>query len=395
MHVTLFHLMPYAYLDMAEREKYRSAWVILPNTLFDPDKGHELYNRYLDELEMGEQYGFDAIAVNEHHQNAYGLMPSPVVMAATLTRKTKRVQIAVLGSAFGLREHPLTLAEEHAMMDCITGGRLISGMVRGIGAEYYSFPANPAISHERFHEAHDLVIQAWTRPGPFSFEGKHYHFEYVNLWPRPYQKPHPAIWIPSQGSTETVDWSSHPSRRYVYLQTYSPIKAVAKYLNMYREIANKKHGYTAKSSQLGWATPLYVAETDEKAIEDARRPIELFFSKFLAQPPEMLFPPGYLSMASLKGVTQAKQTLRGGTPLTIEKLIAEGVVIIGSVETVKKRLTEAHRLTGFQNFVTMLQFATLDRDKTKRSTELFVEKVLPHVRSLDDDNFVGLAAAAE
>jgi alkanesulfonate monooxygenase SsuD/methylene tetrahydromethanopterin reductase-like flavin-dependent oxidoreductase (luciferase family) len=77
------------------------------------------------------ELGFDGISVNEHHQNAYGLMPSPVVMASALARRTKHAKIAILGNAFCLREHPLTLAEEHAMLDCITGGRLISGMVRG------------------------------------------------------------------------------------------------------------------------------------------------------------------------------------------------------------------------------------------------------------------------
>jgi Coenzyme F420-dependent N5,N10-methylene tetrahydromethanopterin reductase and related flavin-dependent oxidoreductases len=137
---------------------------VLPNTYFDPKKGHELYNRYLDELELAAELGFDGISVNEHHQNAYGLMPSPVVMAAALARRTKHAKIAILGNAFCLREHPLTLAEEHAMLDCITGGRLITGMVRGIGAEYYSMGANPAFSHARFQEAHDLVVQSWTAP---------------------------------------------------------------------------------------------------------------------------------------------------------------------------------------------------------------------------------------
>src|SRR5215831_21110435 len=170
MKVFMFHLMPYAYLDMTYTDKYRAAWVVLPNSYFDPKKGHELYNRYLDELELAAELGFDGISVNEHHQKAYGLMPSPVVMAAALARRTKTAKIAILGNAFCLREHPLTLAEEHAMLDCITGGRLISGMVRGIGAEYYSFGSNPAFSHARFQEAHDLVVQSWTRPGPFAFE---------------------------------------------------------------------------------------------------------------------------------------------------------------------------------------------------------------------------------
>ena len=211
MKVFCFHLMPYADLDMSYRRKYRAAWVVLPNTYFDPKKGHELYNRYLDELEYGEPSSAStASAVNEHHQTAYGLMPSPVVTASALSRRTKKAKIAILGSALPLREHPLTLAEEHAMIDCITGGRLITGFVRGIGAEYYSMGVNPTFSHERFHEAHDLIVRAWTEPGPFAFEGKHYHFEYVNVWPRPYQQPHPPIWTPSQGSTETIEWAAHP-----------------------------------------------------------------------------------------------------------------------------------------------------------------------------------------
>ena len=394
MQVFSFHLMPYAYMDLDYREKYDAAWVVLPNSHFDPEKGQELYNRYLDELELSEQVGFDGLCVNEHHQNAYGLMPSPVVMAAALARRTTKAKIAILGNAFGIREHPLTLAEEHAMIDCITGGRLISGMVRGIGAEYYSMGANPTRSLERHLEAHDLVVRAWTEEGPFSFEGKHYHFDYVNVWPRPYQKPHPPIWCPSQGSTETIEWASHPDRRYVYLQTYSPVRSVARYLNMYRDVAEKKHGYTADSTQIGWAAPTYVAETDEQAIDEARPHIEAFFNSFLNMPFEFHFPPGYLSMGSLKGVLQHKQTIKAGTKQTVEALIEAGVFNCGSPETVKRKITDAHRLTGFQNYVGMMQFATLPADKTRKNIELFAEEVIPHLRQLDDDNFAGMEAAA-
>ena len=130
--------MPYADLDLEAGRKNGTVWVRLPNRHFDPRKGHRLYNRYLDELEYAEQLGFDAVSVNEHHQTAYGLMPSPIVTASALARRTKRVRIAILGSALPLREHPLMVAEEHAMIDVISGGRLISGFVRGIGAEYHS-----------------------------------------------------------------------------------------------------------------------------------------------------------------------------------------------------------------------------------------------------------------
>lgn len=394
MDVFSFHLMPYSYMDPKIRAEHKAAWLVLSNSNFDPEKGHELYNRYLDELEFADQVGFDGVCVNEHHQNAYGIMPSPVVMASALARRTTNAKIAILGNAFGIREHPLTIAEEHAMLDCITGGRMITGMVRGIGVEYFSMGANPTFSHERFQEAHDLVIRAWTETGPFAHEGKHFHFEYVNMWPRPYQAPHPPIWCPSQGSTETVEWSSHPDRKYVYLQTYSPIKSVAKYLVMYREIAEKKWGYKAASSQIGWAAPTYVAETDDRAVEEARDHIEAFFNLYLNMPFEFLFPPGYLSMGSLKGMLQHKSSIKADTKQTIENLIDQGIFVCGSPETVIRKLTEAHKLTGFQNYVAMMQFATLPADLTRKNTELFAEKVMPELRKLDDDNFVGLEAVA-
>jgi alkanesulfonate monooxygenase SsuD/methylene tetrahydromethanopterin reductase-like flavin-dependent oxidoreductase (luciferase family) len=390
MQIYLFHLMPYADLDMTYAEKHRAAWVVLPNTYFDPEKGHQLYNRWLDELEYGEALGFDGLAVNEHHQNAYGLMPSPLVMASALSRRTKKAKLAILGSAFGLREHPLTVAEEHAMIDVITGGRLISGMVRGIGAEYYSFGANPANSLARYQEAHDLVVQAWTRPGPFAFEGKHYHFEYVNVWPRPFQQPHPPIWCPSQGSQETIEWAAHPDRKYVYLQTYSPIASVARYLNMYRDLARQMYGYTAKSDRIGWAAPVYIADTDEQAYEESAQHIEIFFNKLLSLPFEMLFPPGYLSMRSMKGILAHKQTINAKVKQTARHLIDSGVFVCGSPETVRRKLSEAHRMTGFQHFVALLQYATLPADLTKRNMERFAADIMPHLRTLEDDNFVGL-----
>jgi alkanesulfonate monooxygenase SsuD/methylene tetrahydromethanopterin reductase-like flavin-dependent oxidoreductase (luciferase family) len=380
MQVFMFHLMPYADLDLDFDKKYRSSWVVLPNSYFDPEKGKNLYNRYLDELEYGEELGFDGLCVNEHHQNAYGMMPSPIVMASALARATKRVKIAVVGNAFGIREHPLTLAEEHAMIDCITGGRLISGMVRGIGCEFYSMGANPAFSHERFHEAHDLVIRAWTETGPFAFEGKHYNFEYVNVWPRVYQKPHPPIWCPSQGSFETIEWTAHPDRKYTYLQTYSPFSAVIKFMGLYRDMA-RKYGYEAQPEQLGWLAPIYVADTDEKAIDEARPHIEAFANKFLKNPLEMLLPPGYTSTASLRAIRKAKSGL--SVRQTIELLMESEVIIVGSPDTVREKLLDCQRKVALGNLLALLQFGTLPADLTKRNMELFAAEVMPALQASD------------
>ena len=382
MKVFLFHLMPYGYLDPEYDRKYPSCWVVYPNSNFDPKKGFELYNRYLDEIEYAEELGFDGVCVNEHHQNAYGLMPSPVVMAAALARRTERVRIAILGNAFGIRDHPMTLAEEHAMIDCITGGRLISGMVRGLGCEYYSLGSNPAFSHERFHEAHDLVIRAWTEEGPFAFEGKHYHFEYVNTWPRPFQEPHPPIWVPSQGSRETIEWAAHPDRKYTYLQTYSPFQNVVRFHDAYRQIAHD-NGYAATSEQLGWAAPVYVAETREAAIDEARPHVEMFFNKLLRYTPEMLLPPGYMSVDSYKRILKTKSSLV--STHTIESLMERDVIVVGDPDSVGRKLAECHARVGLGYFLGMFQIASLPRELTVRSMELFAREVMPGVMELEGE----------
>ena len=105
--------------------------------------GHPLYNRYLDELELADQLGFEGICVNEHHQNAYGNMPSPNIMAACLARRTTQAKLAILGNVLPLYDHPQRVAEELAMLDVITQGRIISGMVVGSGMEYFSYNINP------------------------------------------------------------------------------------------------------------------------------------------------------------------------------------------------------------------------------------------------------------
>jgi len=375
-----FHLMPYAPLDLEAAEQYRSPWVVLPNEFYDRKAGARLYNRYLDELELADQLGFDGVCVNEHHQTAYGLMPAPNLLAGALARRTKNAKIAILGRALPLVNNPLTIAEEYAMLDNLTEGRIICGFVRGIGCEYHASGVNPTESHDRFHEAHDLIIEAWTRPGPFSFEGKYYQFRYVNTWPRVYQEPHPPIWIPSQGSGETIEWAAHPDRKYPFVITFSPAASVMKYLSMYREQADT-YGYTAAPSQLGWALPVYVAETDEIAQKEAGVHIERLFNSFLRMPLEMLLPPGYTSVASMKRMLESKKGVTTDR-LTLEKILELDTALIGSAETVRQKIEHYYKQVPFENLVTMLQFGTLPADLTRKNIEMFADKVIPHLRGL-------------
>ena len=380
MKFTCFHLMPYRPLDLKAASDYRSAWVVLPNSFYDPKKGAAEYESYLDQLTYAERLGFDVIGVNEHHQTAYGMMPAPNLIASALIQRTKSVKIAILGRALPIVGNPINIAEEFAMLDVLSKGRIIAGFVRGIGAEYHSTGVNPAFSHERFHEAHDLIVKAWTATSPFEFEGDHFRYRYVNLWPRPYQTPHPPVWIPSMGSRETIEWASAPERKYPFLVTFSSEAAVVRYLNMYRETA-QAHGYDATGSQLGWAVPLYVADTDARAREEAKAGIETLFNNFLPMPWEMLLPPGYTSNASLKATMKIRTALGSrARNQTIDELIANGTAVIGSPKTVLEKIERVRDQTGVENLITMLQFGVMPDALAVRNMELFASEVMPKLK---------------
>jgi alkanesulfonate monooxygenase SsuD/methylene tetrahydromethanopterin reductase-like flavin-dependent oxidoreductase (luciferase family) len=380
MQFTFFHLMPYRPLDMTERHKHRAAWVVLPNTLYDPKKGADEYESYINQLVYAEALGFDVIAVNEHHQTAYGMMPAPNLIASNLIARTSKAKIAIIGRALPLVNNPVNIAEEFAMLDNLSRGRIITGFVRGIGNEYHSTGINPFWSHERYQEAHDLIVQAWTKPGPFSFEGEHFNFRYVNLWPRPYQSPHPEIWIPSMGSSETVKWAAAPERKYPFLVTFSSRELVTRYLNVYRDQA-KQYGYEALPSQIGFASPVYVADTDERARKEAKEGVETLFNDFLAVPFQMLLPPGYMSLPSMKNTMKMRKALGAQKRLSFEELADNGTVIVGSPQTVRDQIARLRDATGAGKLITMLQFGTLSDELTKRNMEMFASEVMPHLKN--------------
>ena len=134
--------------------------------------------------------------LNEHHNAPFCMQAKANVFASILAAVTKRVKIVMLGNPLPLAENPVRLAEELAMIDMISKGRLVSGFVRGGGQEQLATGVNPAYNRERFEEAHDLIVKAWTQPGPFRWEGTHYQHRVVNPWAVPLQKPHPRVWIP-------------------------------------------------------------------------------------------------------------------------------------------------------------------------------------------------------
>jgi alkanesulfonate monooxygenase SsuD/methylene tetrahydromethanopterin reductase-like flavin-dependent oxidoreductase (luciferase family) len=389
MQYFFFHLMPWPYLPEDFNDKYDSAWVWLPNSLYDPVKGHDLYRQYIDILAYADELGFDGVCVNEHHQNAYGLMPSPNVIAGALTQRTTRCKIAVIGNALPMYNPPLRVAEEFAMLDVMSGGRLIAGMVIGGGPEYWSYQINPTTAREKFREALDLIVKAWTQPGPFTWNSKHYFLRYVNPWPRPLQQPHPPIWIPGAGSLETIEFVAQ--RRYAYMGIpYFHIDTFKRVFGLFREACNKA-GYEARPEQMGWGVPIYVAETDKQAREEFE-PHFWYFARNLLKNIGMV-PPGYTSARSALAIIKNR-----GSFLAEQKTwsdIEKGVyAIVGSPATVRQQLEHWQKELGCGVVLTGCQSGTLSAELARKSMELLAREVLPHTRKVGAPSNGQHAAAA-
>jgi alkanesulfonate monooxygenase SsuD/methylene tetrahydromethanopterin reductase-like flavin-dependent oxidoreductase (luciferase family) len=377
MKFNFFHLMPYPYLpdDFDDVEKYPSPSLTFSNGHFDPAKGVELYHRYLDELEYADQLGYDGVVVNEHHQSAYGMMPSPNIMAAALARRTSRSRILVLGNALPIRGNPLRVAEEIAMLDHLTNGRLVSGFVRGIGWEHFAHSVSPAESRSRFNEAHDLIKKAWTTKGPFEWIGEHYEYRYVNVWPRPLQSPHPPIAVPGAGSPETMRWVAE--NRYMYVSVYAPTRVVKTWFDGYRKAAADL-GYEPDPENIALAIPVFVGETDASAHREAKQHVEWLFKRGLRQSSPLVFPPGYMSPQALRGLLRSRTGSYGDT--SFEELVEQGLVIVGGPESVRNRIEEFREELGFGQMMVLLAIGDMSAELTRRNTEIFASEVIPHFR---------------
>ncbi|MGH7897703.1 MAG: LLM class flavin-dependent oxidoreductase [Candidatus Binatia bacterium] len=289
MQIMYFTERPYFHVPEDEVIRNRSFFGV-SNRFFDPVKGADLYHRYLDEAVYAEEVGFDAIMLNEHHGNPFCMGSVMDVEAAILARITKKVKIVLLGNPLPVAD-PLRLAEELAEIDMISRGRLVTGWVRGAGSEQLANNINPAYNRERFNEAHDFVIKTWTTPGPFRYEGKHYHYRFVNPWALPLQKPHPQIWIPGLVSPETLVWSAKHRYPYVALATY--LEPTVDMWNIYADQAARE-GYQAGPENFGYLQRVFVAETDEKAQELGKAFLHGGGIGNFARP-EWMFPSGYNS----------------------------------------------------------------------------------------------------
>ncbi len=387
MKLMWFHLMPYTELPDDFRDKHPSVWVDIHSSLFDPRRAHHMYNDFMDELEYAAECGFDAVCVNEHHSNGYGLMPSPNLIASALARRTSDTALCVMGNSLALYNPPTRVAEEFAMIDVISGGRLIAGFPVGTPMDTcFAYGQNPSMLRDRYYEAHDLVLRAWTAPDTFAFNGRFNQQRYVNIWPRPVQKPHPPIWIPGGGSVETWRWCAEMDHVYAYLSYFGYQAGQATMDGFWGEM--DRLGKDRNPYRAGFLQFVGVAESREEAYRLYREPAEYFYGRCLHVDPRFANAPGYTSEATQRAgvvgqVAQVARMRRFDTlAREMDAIVEKGYVIIGSPDEVAAQLKEVAANLNVGHLMLLMQFGNMGKDLAQYNTRLFAEKVMPQLTDL-------------
>jgi alkanesulfonate monooxygenase SsuD/methylene tetrahydromethanopterin reductase-like flavin-dependent oxidoreductase (luciferase family) len=385
-----FHMQGYRDLPDSFSDQYDSIWVTPPNdVLCDPAVVHKYLRWNIEELELADELGFDGLGLNEHHQNGYGFPVSPNLIASILARRNSDAALVVLGNTLPLYNPPIRVAEEFAILDCLSGGRLVAGFPVGSAMDTvgcYGLP--PTQVRPRYYEAHDLIMQAWTRPGPFSFNGRFTKLRYVNPWPKPLQKPHPPVWLAGGGSVETWKFATDNNYTYSYLSFSGHLAAKILMDGYWAQI--EKAGLDDNPYRAGFAQLVVVADTDAEAEKLYLKHLQNFYAKSLHVPPHFAAPPGFMTVDSVK-FGLAKNTKSAFARITnpYEQTWADYTekskrVIGGSPETVVAGIEEAVRNLRIGHLMIILQIQSMDRDLTEYNTRLFAEKVMPRIRGIWD-----------
>ena len=372
-----FSEQPYGYVTEDDLAPYESGRMHFPNTNFDPEKAHVLYNNYHEQYAWADEVGFDGIMSNEHHSSYWCMKPSVNVDAAVIAKVTKKTKIAMLGNVIALND-PVKMAEEIAMLDCISGGRIISGFVRGTAVETLHAGISPTENRDRFEEAHDLILKCWTTPGPFRWEGRHFPHRMVNPWVVPMQKPHPPVWFPGTGSPESVIWAA--KHGYPYMNLGSLLDLTKQLKSIYHETAHEV-GFEPGPEHFGYLMRCLVADTDEKAQQIGRT--FLWTENHRNRGPiEFNDPPGYQSREAMR-IKMSRPLIGTGTMgrrMSYEDLQEAHNIIVGSPETVIKKLRYVKKDLKPGYILIYGNEGNMRHEDVMRSIELFGTKVIPALK---------------
>ena len=356
------------------------------NDIYNPELGAELYNRYLDEKIYAEEMGFDGLMLNEHHGTPFCMGGAMNVEASILARMTKRAKIVLLGNILPIWDDPLWLVEQLAMIDLISHGRLVSGWVRGTGRESVAHNIPPHYNWERFQEAHEFVVKAWTTPGPFRWEGKHFHFRHVNPWVRPYQRPHPPIWLPGVVSRDSLMWAAQ--KRIPYIMLATEMEPTRQAFELYHNTATEL-GYESGPQNIGYLWKVHVDETEELAEAAGRKYLSGVSNPFLAGNegavnPAIMNLPGHTSRTSRKlAATAFGPAGRFGTNRRpYEDQVNDYTIISGTPKTILPKIRHVLEYIRPGSIFFWDGDGAMTHEDQMRSLRLMGEEVIPAVREM-------------
>jgi len=365
----------------------RSAWVTPSSRYGDPAQVGEDYHMYIRLMQQADKLAWDSLLLNEHHQTSLAMTPSPNLIASILAATTETSAIALCGNSLALYNPPVRVAEELAMLDVLSGGRLIAGIVFGTPMDSaFSYGVPPVELRERFHEARELILRSWAEEEPFAFNGKYNKLRYVNTWPKPIQKPHPPIWIPGSGSVETWDVVNEHDYCYGYL-SFSGKQSATPIVNGFWDYT-EKNGGSMNPNRMAFTQVICCADSDEEAERQYEKAIQYFYRQNPV-PLEQAMPPGYNSSTSLKEMLNREKTIsneermkanRG--ELSFWEYDELGYVIGGTPERVEQRTRELVTDLRIGQLITCMHVGNLPEEVAAKNNHLFGTQVAPKLRDI-------------
>lgn len=394
-----YHFTEFPWPHLPPEDEYTSMRINLPSRVYDPKIGADLYHMYLDQHILADELGLN-IMINEHHQTATCLLPAGPLACSILARQTTNARICILGNPVANLADPIRCAEEMAMIDNISRGRLDCGFVRGVPYELLASNANPTTTGERMWEAIDLIVKAWTtHDGPFNYESRFIHKRQINVWPRPYQQPHPPIWITGGSNMKTA--CKVIERGYVFAMFLTPVDTLAKMFNGVRENIRKKGLPAPADDQFAFMPLVFTGETEDEAEKGAG---ELFwYVTHNKSEPQFRAIPGYIPTALYADFLSGK--FSGGRTDAIRRkgigyLREQHVAIYGTPDSVFEQIKSLYgKIGGFGHLLAMMHSGSMTFETTAKSMTLFAKEVAPRLKELSTKGTAGrplkLAAGAK
>jgi alkanesulfonate monooxygenase SsuD/methylene tetrahydromethanopterin reductase-like flavin-dependent oxidoreductase (luciferase family) len=358
----------------------------LPKTHFRADVGARTYAEHLEAWEELDRLGYDGVGFNEHHTSPYGLMNSPNLMAAAASQRTRNLRLLIYGNVLPLHE-PLRLAEELAMLDCMSNGRIIAGFVRGIPREYRVYGVPMTESRARFEEAWEIVRALWTEEVT-TYEGRFWSYRDVSIWPRPVQQPHPPVWMPVTTSKESIEWAA---RHGIPITPGMVAGGLRDDIVRHYAVCAARHGRTVTPDSLVVNADAYVADSKAQAVREAG-PHALYFSRTLFShgnitEADLQRAAGYLSPAALDYVrpenmaaaTRPREDFRGMTMERIERQAETRPW--GTADEVRDRIIAEADRTGASTVLVNLNRGAMPHEMFLHQIRRFAREVLPTLQA--------------